>query len=173
MPTTGRAMVATGFPPPSQQGWERVAPTPQSAVPGVTAHAAHSPAPSHHPGHPGFPGACPALSTRFTPHLGTSQPSPRVPGFPLPWPHRPGPSLTQKFSKTNGSPRLWWSPGRRDGFSATLVPAGDLWNKITAGSAHAVGEWGIPQGTAHPFPAGKQEPEAVENTPDAMAGGCE
>jgi len=63
-------------------------------------------------------------------------------------------------------------PGKRDGFSGTLVPAGDLWNKITAGSVRDVGEQGSPQGTAHRFPVGKHGPEPVENTPDAMAGGC-
>ncbi|XP_061864652.1 solute carrier family 26 member 6 [Colius striatus] len=62
--------------------------------------------------------------------------------------------------------------GRCDGFSGTLVPAGDLWNKITAGSVSSVEKQGSPQGTALPFQAGKRGLEPGGNTLDATAGGC-
>ena len=39
----GESQGGHGLPPPSQQGWERVAPTLESAVPGVTTHATHHP----------------------------------------------------------------------------------------------------------------------------------
>lgn len=52
-----------------------------------------------------------------------------------------------------------------------MVPDGELWNKITARSMHAGEKWGSPQGTAHPFPAGKQGLQHKESTLGALVRG--
>lgn len=52
------------------------------------------------------------------------------------------------------------------------MPAGDLWNKITAGPVRALGDEGSPQSTEHPLPAGKQGQEPGKNTLDATSRAC-
>lgn len=53
-----------------------------------------------------------------------------------------------------------------------MVPDRELWNKIMARSVHAGEKWGSPQGTAHPFPAGKQGLQCNESTPGDLVSGC-
>lgn len=132
--------VAAVGPGSCELGWpqdaspqERVSLTTDRVVLGVTTHDKHQPRPTTQ-GTQNSP--VPTLPTGFTLQPGTSQPSPLVPASPRPRSRRSGPSVTQKFSENTGGTRSWWSPGRCDGFSRALVPAGDLWNKITAGSMH-------------------------------------
>lgn len=118
-------------PPASWDG--NVSPTSENVVLGVITHATHQPHPTTHGTQDSL---VPCPSRRL--QLGTSQPRPWVPASPLLCSCGPVPSVTHIFSETSGGTRLWWSPGRCDGFSRAPVPAGDLWNKITAGSMH----WG-------------------------------
>lgn len=54
----------------------------------------------------------PHLPTGFSSQPGTSQPTPRAPGFLLLCPHGPKQSVTQKCSKTNGNYQVMVEAGK-------------------------------------------------------------
>lgn len=83
---------------PPSQGWERVSPTPESTVLGVTACATQQP---HTTSQGTWDAPVPALPAGFALHPGPRQPSPQVPLFLLLCPCEPGPSVTQEWSETS------------------------------------------------------------------------